>query len=161
LPLVLLHARNDAKAALAEWLDYRRFAFLQIRRSSEGGERVAVADDDRIVARRNDGCRQQRLERSITIRLRRPAARPGLEGCAAEEQHRRLACAAERARKDGADRKLETSNLRTDCARLDASLFGQVPLLAAILERRHRLVVLAEVGRRVAEVDDIAAVAER
>src|SRR5215472_3539963 len=61
LPLVLLHARNDAKAALAEWLDYRRFAFLQIRRSSEGGERVAVADDDRIVARRNDGCRQQRL----------------------------------------------------------------------------------------------------
>ena len=50
---------------------------------------------------------------------------------------------------------------QADAARLIASAIGQISLPRAVLVAAHGVVVLAEVGRRMAEIQDQAAAAQR
>jgi hypothetical protein len=62
---------------------------------------------------------------------------------------------------DRSDRDAQVAQRGRDAARLLAAGVGEVSLLRAVGVVRHLLVVLAEVGRRVAQVEDVAALAQR
>jgi hypothetical protein len=59
---------------------------------------------------------------------------------------------------DAADRNVQRANRRADRARFGPARVGEIALARAILVARHAVVVLAEIGRRMAEVDHVAAV---
>src|SRR5262245_65860576 len=92
---------------------------------------------------------------------RRAAARRGGRLRAPERELRGLDRPAERARAHLADRDPELADRRADRTGIRAPLLGQVALRRAVLEARHLRVVLREVGRGVAEIEDVAAVAEQ
>jgi hypothetical protein len=80
---------------------------------------------------------------------------------AAESEPCRLACAAVLAGEDGSDRNPEAAEGSGDRAGVRAPLRLQVALCAAVPEVSGIGVLLREVGRRVAEVEDVAAVPKR
>ena len=68
---------------------------------------------------------------------------------------------AERAHENVADRNVQALDGGADTSRLIASVIGQIALPRAVLVAAHRIVVLTEVGRRVTEIQDQAAAAQR
>jgi hypothetical protein len=71
-----------------------------------------------------------------------------------------LARPAVRARENGADGDAKLLDRGADRTRLGATGIGEIALLRAIRVVGHRLVVLTEVGRRVPQVQHVAALAQ-
>ena len=79
---------------------------------------------------------------------------------APEEKLRRFHGSAERAGKNALDRDAKVADRRADRAGVGPTLVDEVALAGAILVALHPLIVLAEIGRRVTEVEDVAAFAQ-
>jgi len=95
------------------------------------------------------------------VGLRGSAAHRSGDRVAAEDQFRGFARAAERTCEHFADRDAERADGGSDRARVGAPRIGEIALIGAVLEARHALVVLAEVRRRMAEVEDVTPLAQR
>src|SRR2546430_13403433 len=79
---------------------------------------------------------------------------------ASEEQLRRFHRAAERTRENALHGNAQTPDCRSDYPRIGSAAVDEIALIGAILEALHFLVVLAEIGRRMTEVEDVAAFAQ-
>ncbi len=104
-------------------------------------------------AQRGVACRRFRLRRSAAHRRRGHGA--------AENQAGRFHGPAKRAGENLSDGNAQFANLGADGACLGAAGIGEVALRRAFLVAGHPLVVLAEVGRRVPEVQDKTSRAQR
>jgi hypothetical protein len=120
-------------------------------RSGHGGERIAVARDDAVLAARHR--RGEELLKAIAAHFVRRA-------CFPKSKARRFHRSAIRTGEHFADRNAEPLQMFADSLRFGASFVGEIALGCAILVARHSGVVLAEVGRRVAHVEHVAALAQ-
>src|SRR5206468_12106578 len=122
-------------------------------------ERITVADDREVASgayRRGQNASQRRVALSVR-RSARPAAHFLHFLRAPEEELRGFHGAAERTGENALHGDAQTPDCRSGSPCIGPAPVDEVALIGAVLVALHSFVVLAEIGRRMTEVEDVAA----
>src|SRR5207247_5908486 len=157
VPAIHPNSRDDLKVG-AQRPDHGRFTFGEVGRAGDAVERITVADDREVASgayRRGQNASQRRVALSVR-RSARPAAHFLHFLGAPEEELRGFHSAAERTGGNALHGNAQTPDCRSRSACIGPAPVDEVALIGAILVALHFLVVLAEVGRRMTAVRDVA-----